>query len=325
MTEEETKTPKDKLLIALRKGHPERVSAMLDQFPEELEPNMSADTAENKLLHRAARYGHAKMISTLVSKGADVKIANKFGMTPLHHAAVHGGADVLKALLDAGADPNKADDAGRLPLHWTATKGHVEGSQVLIDAGAKALGPDKEGFTPLHRCCQEEPMPKTSEENEEEYKAKFDKAKAEVAKLLISKGANVNAREPKGQQAPLHLAAMNGLPAVTSILIQSKADTCAINKIGQTPLIYAVIEQHVPVINLLIDGGSDVNYGNRLHSDWAAIHWAALTDNMQVVESVLKSDKVRNVKDRSGRYPVQLAKEHGKHTVVNLLDKVKKQ
>ena len=32
---------------------------------------------------------------------------------------------------------------------------------------------------------------------------------------------------------------------------------------------------------------------------------------MQVVESVLKSDKVYNVKDRSGRYPVQLAREHG--------------
>ena len=46
---------------------------------------------------------------------------------------------------------------------------------------------------------------------------------------------------------------------------------------------------------------------------------------MQVVESVLKSDKVYNVKDRSGRYPVQLAREHGKLSVVNILDKVKKQ
>ena len=113
------------------------------------------------------------------------------------------------------------------------------------------------------------------------------------------------------------------------------------SQIGQTPLIYAVIEQHVPVIDLLIEGGADVNYGNKLHSDWAAIHWAALTDNklvnmdistackntkmLQVVESVLKSDKVRNVKDRSGRYPVQLAREHGKHSVVNSLDKIKKQ
>ena len=68
------------------------------------------------------RYGHSKVIETLVKKGGEVMRPNKFGMTPLHHGAVHGGKDVLKALLEAGADPNKADDAGRLPLHWTATK-----------------------------------------------------------------------------------------------------------------------------------------------------------------------------------------------------------
>merc|ERR1712013_846686 len=109
----DTKTPKEKLLIVLRKGKADRVGAMLDQFPGELEPDMEADTAENRLLHRA-----------------NVAITNKFGMTALHHGAVHGGADVLQCLLDGGADPNQADDAGRLPLHWTATKGHVEGAKV---------------------------------------------------------------------------------------------------------------------------------------------------------------------------------------------------
>merc|ERR1712117_46895 len=195
--------------------------------------------------------------------------------TPLHHGAVHGGQDVLQALLAGGAE---------------------------------ALGPDQEGFTPLHRCCQEEPMPKSCEESPEDYRAKFDNNKSQVAKMLLDKGANVNARESKGQQTPLHLAAMNGLPAVAAVLLQSRADPGAINKIGQTPLIYAVIEQHVPVIDLLLAAGADVNFGNRLHSDWAAIHWAALTDNIKVVDAVLKSDKVRNVKDRSGRYPAALAR-----------------
>ena len=49
------RTPKEKLMVALRKGEAERVVAMMDQFPGELEPNMSADTAQNKLIHRAAR------------------------------------------------------------------------------------------------------------------------------------------------------------------------------------------------------------------------------------------------------------------------------
>ena len=38
----------------------------------------------------------------------------------------------------------------------------------------------------------------------------------------------------------------------------------------------------MPVIELLIRTGVEVNYGNKLHSNWAAIHWAALTDDIKV-------------------------------------------
>ena len=78
------------------------------------------------------------------------------------------------------------------------------------------------------------------------------------------------------------------------------------------------------VVELLIKAGADVNYGNKLHSDWAALHWAALTDDQRVVRAVLASDKVRNVKDRSGRYPAVLAREHGKYRVLEILDELKK-
>ena len=78
------------------------------------------------------------------------------------------------------------------------------------------------------------------------------------------------------------------------------------------------------MVELLLKAGADVNYGNKLHSDWAALHWAALTDDQRVVRAVLASDKVRNVKDRSGRYPAVLAREHGKYRVLEILDKLKK-
>ena len=108
-------------------------------------------------------------------------------------------------------------------------------------------------------------------------------------------------------RTPLHLAAMNGFECVANALIQAKADVNAKNKvafsrmldfvyfvsfqIGQTPLIYAVIEQQVPVIELLITSGADVNYGNKLHSNWAAIHWAALTDDVKVSGMFIDDEK----------------------------------
>ena len=85
-----------------------------------------------------------------------------------------------------------------------------------------------------------------------------------------------------------------------------------------------MLEQEVAVVELLIKAGADVNYGNKLHSDWAALHWAALTDDPRVVAAVLASPAVKNVKDRSGRYPANLAREHGKFSVLQILDKLKK-
>jgi len=315
----DTKTPKERLLVALRKGQADRVSGLLDQFPDELEPDMAADTADNRLVHRAARFGHAKVVTMLAAKCADLGATNKFGMTALHHGAVHGGEDVIKALLQGGANPNQADTAGRLPLHWCATKGHVKGAMALLSGGARPKGTDKEGFTPLHRCGQEEPQGKESEEDEDQYKERLDTSKAEIAGILIKEGADTEATDFKGKQTPLHLSAMNGLVKVADVLLAAGAQPNKTNKIGQTALIYAVIEQHLSMIKLLLDKGADVNLGNSLHWNWAPIHWAALSDNPAVVETVLSVEGVRNTKDASGRYPAQLAEEHAKERVVERL------
>jgi len=231
---------------------------------------------------------------------------------------------VIEALLQGGSDPNQGDDAGRLPLHWCASKGHVAGAKALLRGGARPKGTDKEGFTPLHRCGQEEPQGKEGEEEEEAYRERLDTAKAEIAEILLKEGASTAVGDFKGKQTPLHLAAMNGLVRVGAVLLEAGAKPDATNKIGQTALIYACIEKHVAMIRLLLERGADVNLGNTLHWDWAPLHWAALSDNPEVVEAVLKSEGVKNVKDGSGRYPVQLAEEHVKEKVVARLQELPK-
>lgn len=317
----DTKTKKEKLLIAMRKGSAARVATLLDGFPEEVQPDMAADTADNRLLHRAARFGHSSVLTALLERGANPNLSNKFGMTPLHHGAVEGSADVLSVLIKGGGDPNTPDKSGRLPLHWAATKGHVEGTRALLDGGAKATMPDMDGFTPLHRCGQEEPPPAKKPEEEEVVVdlAAVDKAKAEIAAMLLDKGADINARDMRGQQSVLHLAAMNGLVEVVKVLVANGAEVNSTNKIGQTPLIYAVIEEHPEVIIALLEAGANVNQGNDVHWGWRPLHWAALTDNIDILEALLTNEDVKNVKDGTGTYPHALAEQHGKKKVLELL------
>ena len=75
------------------------------------------------------------------------------------------------------------------------------------------------------------PDPDLSPEEAAESRAKLDRSKAQVAELLVAKGADVNVREAKGHQTPLHLAAMNGFESVANALIQAKADVNAKNKV----------------------------------------------------------------------------------------------
>ena len=55
---------KDSLLVALRKGNAEKVRRIIAEGDDdgEIHADMAADSAMNALLHRAARYGHGKVV-----------------------------------------------------------------------------------------------------------------------------------------------------------------------------------------------------------------------------------------------------------------------
>ena len=119
---------KQSLLKAIRKGQASKVTEILKQNPK-FTADETLDAAQNRLLHKAARYGKVNVVQTLLTLGADVNGENKFHMTAMHHAAVEGSAEVIEALIEAGAKVNHPDNAKRLPLHWTCAYGHLEATK----------------------------------------------------------------------------------------------------------------------------------------------------------------------------------------------------
>jgi hypothetical protein len=55
-------------------------------------------------------------LNILLEAGADPKIANEDGQTPLYHAACIPFVQIVNALLAAGCDPLHRDNYGRTPL-----------------------------------------------------------------------------------------------------------------------------------------------------------------------------------------------------------------
>lgn len=88
-----------------------------------------------------------KVAEMLIMAGADVRVKEADGYTPLHAAARHSsGHNLLKMLLDRGIDPSICNLYGQTPLHDSASKEHVECVKTLIDYGAdinKTEGPSR--------------------------------------------------------------------------------------------------------------------------------------------------------------------------------------
>jgi uncharacterized protein len=113
---------------------------------------------------RAAKAGDVAVISLLLAKGADPKIATRNGINPIMAAAGLGtkeedavgrrktekeAIDSIDLCLKAGTDINAVDSRGQTALHGAAQKGWNQVVQYLADHGAKLDVKDKKGLTPV--------------------------------------------------------------------------------------------------------------------------------------------------------------------------------
>jgi hypothetical protein len=72
----------------------------------------------------------------LVRAGANVKAANRYGITPMYSAAINGNASMIQLLIEAGADVNAALPEGETALMTAARTGKVDAMKVLLEHGA---------------------------------------------------------------------------------------------------------------------------------------------------------------------------------------------
>jgi len=331
---------KQRLLFAIRKGDHEKVGKILESQSGKISPNAEADSAQNRLLHRAARYGHAKVVDCILSqKECDANATNKFGMVPLHHAAVNGDPSVIEALVKGGAKPTTQDAGGRVPLHWATAHGHVDAVRVLLESGAgyneMANVKDKEGWTPLHRACQQPPPKEKNSNQKEEEDADTlnveveDKKRATIVELLLTKGGvDPNVTDSRGNHMAIHLCAMNGYASVASVILShsQRAEVDPVNKITRTPLMYACVEDHAPVVKVLLKHGADPLARDMLHNEWNCLHFAIMQDNVETVSELIenareagKLEQLVKVRDAVGRLPMVVAEDHSKNKVATYL------
>ncbi|KAF5712779.1 ankyrin repeat [Fusarium mundagurra] len=174
-------------------------------------------------LHIAAAGMTAHMVNDLINhprQRADQFATDNLGRIPIHLAAQNGNEDVIDSLR---LSINEKDHQGRTALHLAAFGGHLETLSKIIECGANLdVTYEHSGsggyYTALHWATR--------------------RSKAKVANVLLSSGADVDAR-CHGRVTPLHYACIENNLKIADILIEHEADVNAEDRSRQTPLCYA--------------------------------------------------------------------------------------
>ncbi|KAI6171449.1 hypothetical protein M3Y97_01045800 [Aphelenchoides bicaudatus] len=133
----------------------------------------------------------------------------------------------------------------------------------------------------------------------------------EIVKFLVEKGADVNATN-KDHQTPLHYA--NRKLEVVKLLLESGANINATDAHGNTPLYYAVYDDKFEVVKYLVESGTDINakgdYGR------TALHIAALSGYIEIVKYLVESEADIDAKDKDGNTPLHWGAQNNKPEVI---------
>ena len=138
-------------------------------------------------------------------------------------------------------------------------------------------------------------------------------------KSLLSKGANVNAREAAEGLTPLILAIQFAHLPVVKALIREGADVNLKEDLNQaTPLMWAVrkgerkpgrftapIEEKYEIAELLIASAADINAKNRWNG--TALQWAADSKNLRMVKRLIQKGADVHSADDAGLTPLMVA------------------
>ena len=269
----------DYLFRASAKKNPMGVLAMLKGG---VDPNVKNEKGNTPLIISAS-LGDIPSVQSLMAYRADVNAANNDGNTALIYAARYNHPKVISELLkpqtmQAPLDVNMQNNLGQTALYWGAAKGYEEVVRRLLAADADPTIAAKDGLVPYRiaeknkrgqilQWFNKDPIEVKNSVIEQDNAALIAQAKAEGRELPAMSGQKA---KPVTEDDIFTAAANGNEELAKKVLASNKAAVFKKNKAGETPLLVAVENGQIAMVDLLWDNAARLfeaapNKGNVFH------------------------------------------------------------
>jgi ankyrin repeat protein len=229
------------------------------------------------------------------------------GLTPLVYAVRSNDLDSVKTLLDAGADVNQVTLYGWSPLLVATQNRFYKLGAFLVEHGADVNLANKGGWTPLYLATDNRNI-----EGGDYPVRKADMDHLDFIKLLLDKGANVNAR-------------MKDTTETRTVFTNQWLDES-----GATAFLRASQSGDIVLMKLLLAHGADPKIDTTLHVTAlqvaAGIGWVegityewSPASTLEAVKMLLDLGLDPNAQADTGRTALHGAAHKGRSDVVQLL------
>ncbi|KAL6788157.1 ankyrin repeat-containing domain protein [Trichoderma sp. SZMC 28012] len=280
--------------------------------------NMEAmDSNNDTPLILAIKSGQKNLIIHLIHRGADIEAMGFDYQTPLFIAIKSRQRDIINALIDKHVNINRVTLNDYTPLMLAIENGDSDTASLLIENGAFVEGIRRPSSTSTSgkgksrkRKSKSSPFAcATSIGGKSPLIFAVAKGKKDVVKMLIDKGANLEARCSNNRETALIIAAQEGRTSIIRILLENDAKIEARDVLGTTPLNWAASFGHQDAVKLLLAMKANIEARNNLGH--TPLTNAALLGRKDTVQLLLDNRAYLETKDRFGRTPLACAVMQG--------------
>lgn len=277
------------------------------------------DGEQRTALHWAARHGHEEVVSFLLGSGATVMVSDCWQRTPFMHACLGGHLGVMRTLLThvEGHGRSYAEYEVQEGLRCAVRGGHEETVAFLLSHGTQASDPSRWPLF-LGQACG------GMDDGKDPLMIACEKGHMGLVRMLLQQlgGQGLEARDATRPTA-LHCAAYGGHEEIARLLLSVGAQANARYTTG-SPFMWAVRCGHLGVAKMLAEH-LEGQEGQRLDVDemdhWSKrpLHHAAKDGHVELVAFLLSKGARAYFPDEYYVTPLMYAAKQGHLEVVRML------